>query len=130
MSTESGVRPGIPKALQDLTTSNILRVHNAFDQFISIARRNVAVMEWRTSTIHSDARDIMDKMIAFAEHNITTSLDFAQRLTRATNIHDLVALETAYVQSQTRAFAEQTIALAEALYRFHIRLNWRCRGTR
>ncbi len=72
-------------------------------------------MEWRASTAQSGTRDVWNKVIVFAEQNVATSFDLAQRLTHATNLRELVDLQTEFAQSQMRALAEQMTELGEAL---------------
>jgi hypothetical protein len=59
--------------------------------------------------------------MAFAEKNIATSFEFAQKVARAKNIQELTQLQTAFVKAQIPAFAEQAKALGQTVAKDAVR---------
>ena len=49
--------------------------------------------------------------MAFAEKNVATSFEFAQKVVRAKDIQELMQLQTEFVKTQMPAFVEQARAL-------------------
>ena len=45
--------------------------------------------------------------MGFAEQNITNSIEFAQKLVRAKDVQEGMALQQEYLQSQMKAMSEQ-----------------------
>jgi hypothetical protein len=101
--------------VQECAVANIQHAKNAFNEFIGMARNNVAAMEWHASTALAGAREVWNKEINFAEQYFTTSRDFAQRLTRATTVRDLLNIQATFAQSQMQMLAEQANELAGAI---------------
>lgn len=105
----------IPGSMQAVADKNIQQVRLAFDGFMSAARKNAAIIEWRAASVHSGSKDIWQKAIGFAERNITVSLDLAQRLVHANSLPEVVELQSAFAQSQMRALAEQAIEFGQTV---------------
>ena len=55
----------------------------------------------------SSAKDMGQKAMGFAEQNIANSFEFAQRLVRAKDIQEVMALQQEYLQSQMKAMSAQ-----------------------
>ena len=55
----------------------------------------------------SNAKDMGQKAMGFAEQNIANSFEYAQKLVRAKDIQEVMALQQEYLQSQMKAMSEQ-----------------------
>jgi phasin family protein len=53
--------------------------------------------------------------MAFAEKNVATSFEFAQKVVRAKDIQELMQLQTEFVKTQMSAFVEQARALGQTV---------------
>jgi hypothetical protein len=51
--------------------------------------------------------------MAFAEKNVATSFEFAQKVVRAKDIQELTQLQTEFVKTQMPTFVEQARALGQ-----------------
>ena len=51
--------------------------------------------------------------MTFAEQNIANSFEFAQKLVRAKDIQEVMALQQEYLQSQMKAMSEQAKDLGQ-----------------
>ena len=77
------------------------------DGFMTAAQKAVTTMETQADTAKSGAKDVGQKAMGFAEQNITNSFEFAQKLVRAKDIQEVMALQQEYLQSQMKAMSEQ-----------------------
>ena len=55
-------------------------------------------METQADTAQSGAKDVGQKAMGFAEQNIANSFEFAQKLVRAKDIQEVMALQQEYLQ--------------------------------
>jgi hypothetical protein len=115
MSGQSGRRLDGPIAFHECVEANIQHTKNACGEFLSMARNNAAVMEWRAAAAQSGVRDACDRAFAFSEQYLVTSCDFAQQLTRAKTIAELMTIQAAFMQSQMRLLAQQVNEFAGAM---------------
>ena len=52
--------------------------------------------------------------MTYAERNVATAFDFAQKLLQARDIQDLVRLQSEFVQTQIKVLGEQAKELGES----------------
>ena len=65
-------------------------------------------------TAQSSAKDVGEKVMGFAEQNIANSFEFAQKLVRAKDVQELMALQQEFLASQMKAMSEQAKDLGAA----------------
>ena len=115
MSDQSGKRLDGPMAFDKCVEANIQHAKNACGEFLSMARNNTALMEWRAAAAQSRSRDGCDRVFAFSEQYLTTSCDFAQQLTHAKTVPELMTIQAAFLQSQMRLLAQHANEFAGAV---------------
>lgn len=54
-------------------------------------------------------------MRTFAERNVATCFEYAQKFVRAKNVQEVMQLQAELVKAQLQAIAEQTTELADAV---------------
>src|SRR5262249_13861894 len=101
--------------LHECVEANIQHAKNACGEFLSMARNNTVLMESRAAAAQSRARDVCDRVFAFSEQYVTTSCDFAQQMTRAKTVPELITIQAAFLQSLMRLLAQQVNEFAGAV---------------
>jgi phasin len=105
----------IPPEMRNVAEHSVVQARQAFDHFMSAAQKAAAQIESQTAVAKAGAKDAGEKMIEFAERNVTTSFDFAQRLVRAKDLEEMMKLQTEFVRSQMEALAEQAQAIGQGV---------------
>jgi phasin len=103
----------IPPEMRALAEKSVEQAKQAIDGFISAAHRTVGVLEGQAETARKGAKDVSGKALEFAERNITSSFDFAQKLMRAKDVQEMLELQAAYIKSQMQVLAEQAKELGQ-----------------
>lgn len=103
----------IPANMRALAEKSVEQAKQAFDIFVSAAQHAVSTAENQTASVQAGAKDIGELAMRFAERNITSSFEFAQRLLQAKDPKDVMALHADYVNSQMAALTEQGKQLGE-----------------
>jgi phasin len=93
---------------------SVEQARQAFDGFISAAHHAVNAFEGQAQTARKGARDVTEKAMTFAEQNIASSFEFAQRLVRAKDLQEVLRLQTDYVQRQVQVLGEQARELGDS----------------
>jgi phasin len=117
MARNPGENFEIPAEMRAFAEKSVEQAKQAFEGFITAAQRTVSAFEGRTETARKGAQDIGQKTMQFAERNITTSFDFAQKLVRARDVDEMLRLQADYIRTQMQALAEQAKELGEGVTR-------------
>jgi phasin len=108
-----GSRFEIPADLRALAEKSVEQAKQAFDMFISAAQHAVSTVENQTVSAQAGAKEVGGLAIEFAERNIASSFDFAQKLLQAREPKDVIELHTEYVHSQIAALTDQAKELSK-----------------
>jgi phasin len=115
MAKEGTPRFEIPADMRAVAEKSVEQARQAFDIFISAAQHAVSTAENQAASVQAGAKDVGELAIGFAERNIASSFEFAQRLLQAKDPKDVMALHADYVNSQIAARTEQGKELGERL---------------
>ena len=123
MSMNTAEQFQIPPEMRALAEKSVEQAKQAVEGFISAAQRTVCALEGQAETARKGAKDVGGKAMGFAEQNIATSFEFAQKVVRAKDIHEFTQLQTEFVKAQISAFAEQAKALGQTVAKDSVRLT-------
>jgi phasin len=107
----------IPQNVKEMAEAGFDQARKAFDNFISTAQKTASQFEDQGAAAQASAKELGSKAVAFAEANIKASLDYAERLTKAKDIPEVLKLHSEHVQNQMRTLAEQASELGQAVSR-------------
>jgi phasin len=103
----------IPQEMRKFAEASMEQARRAFDGFINAAHTAVSDMDGRASVARTGAKDVTERAMEFAERNVAASFEFAQKLVRARDVNEVVALQTEYIKSQMEALRDQAQELGE-----------------
>jgi phasin len=112
MSNENMWNFDVPAQMRQLAEQSVEQARKAVDGFITAAQKTAETVENQAHTAQSGAKDVGRKAMAYAEQNITNSFEFAQKLVRAKDMQEIMALQAEFVQSQMQAMGEQAKDMA------------------
>jgi phasin len=117
MSDEGRDRFEMPDDMRSMAEAGFEQARKAFESFLSGAQQTASSIDGRNQAVRSSVRDISSKAISFAQQNMTASLDYAEKLLRATDLSEVMRLHTEYVQGQMRALTEQASEIGQSMGR-------------
>jgi phasin len=97
----------VPTQMRQFAEQSVEQARKAVDGFMTAAQKAVTTIETQADTAKTGVKDVGQKAMGFAEQNITNSFEFAQKLVRAKDIQEVMALQQEYLQSQMKAMSEQ-----------------------
>ena len=97
----------VPTQMRQFAEQSLEQARKAVDGFLNQAQKAVTTVETQASAAQSSAKDMEQKAMGFAEQNIANSFEYAQKLVRAKDIQEVMALQQEYLQSQMKAMSEQ-----------------------
>jgi phasin len=103
----------IPPEMRALAENSVEQARKAFDGFVSAAERATAELEQSAQATRAGAQDVGQKAMTFAEQNVASSFDLAQKLVTAKDMNEVVQLHTEYVRRQMEVLSEQARELGQ-----------------
>ena len=108
MTTGTTPQFEIPTDMRKMTKQSMEQVKAAIDTYLQFFKRSIP-----ENAIGGSA--LSDKVFEYAERNVASAFDFAQRLAQVKNVQDIVMLQTEFMRTQMQAMAEQAKELGEAM---------------
>jgi phasin len=104
----------VPTQMRQFAEQSVAQARKAVDGFLTAAQKTASTLESHAANAQTGAKDVQSKAMTFAEQNIASSFAFAERLVRAKDMQELVALQQEFLQSQMQALTEQAKDLGAA----------------
>jgi phasin len=117
MSVDGTNRFEIPKEMRSMAEAGFEQARKTFEGLLASAQQTAATIEDQGATVRAGAREISVKAVSYAEKNVRTSLDFAEKLLHAQDLAEVMRLHSEYVQNQMRALAEQASEMGQLVSR-------------
>lgn len=111
MAKDSGTFD-MPAEMWAFADKSVEQAKTAFDTFAAAARQAATAAQSQAMNAHSGARELGQLAMRYAERNIASSFDFAQKLMHAKDAAEVAALHSDYVSSQMAALSEQAKELS------------------
>jgi len=97
----------IPSQIRDLAEKNVEQAREALLGFMDAAQKATGA----TEMLPSGAKDTMTKAMSFAEENVKAAFDLAQKLVRAKDVQEILALQIEFATSRLTAMQTQAMEL-------------------
>jgi phasin len=103
----------IPTEMRTFAEKSVEQARQAFDSFMTAAQAAANSADKQASGARTGARQLGELAVGFAERNIASSFEFAQKLVRAKDSDEVLALQADYVKGQMAALNEQASELGK-----------------
>jgi phasin len=113
MDGNSGPNFQIPEEMRAFAEKSVEQAKQAFDSFIAAAQHAVNTMENQATSARSGAKEVGELAMRYAERNVASSFEFAQKMVQAKDAQEVMALHREYVASQMNTLAEQAKELGK-----------------
>lgn len=107
----------IPQNMKDMAEASFDSARKAFENFMSAAQKTATQFEDQGAVAQASAKELTTKAVTFAEANIKSSLDYAERLLKAKDLPEVLKLHNEHVQNQMRTLAEQASEMGQTVTR-------------
>lgn len=105
MNTTPGFE--VPGAMRELAEKSIGQARQAFDNFISTARRTAETAQGSAELARKSSQEVGAHTFRAAEQNVHATLDFAQKLIQAKSLQEALQLQAEFTRSQFAAVQAQ-----------------------
>jgi hypothetical protein len=97
------------KPSEDLSTmagQTMKQARGAMENYLDFFQKNMSASPWAGTELNKKVAD-------YAQQNVDTAFGFAQKLTQAKDLQDLVRIQTEFLQTQMKSLTEQAKDLSE-----------------
>jgi phasin len=101
------------RMLPNVAERSLEQAKLAFDKFMDAAQSTMNTFENQSKVAQAGAKEVTRKIKDFAEQNVTTTFDHAQKLVQTKDAQTLLTLHGEFVQSQMQLLTEQARILGE-----------------
>jgi phasin len=115
MSTSPTPQFEIPNEMRAVAERSVEQGKAAFQQLAQAAQEAFSTLEEQLTASQVGSLDIGKKAISFAERNVLSAFEFAQKIVHTKDIQELVQMQTEFVQSQMQVLSEQVKDLGETV---------------
>jgi hypothetical protein len=99
--------------VRQLTEKSVGEAKRAFDTLVLAAQKATTSFETQAAA-QSGSKEVHTRVRTFAERNVATCFEFADKFVHAKNVQEVMQLQAELVKSQLQAISEQTTELADA----------------
>ena len=103
----------IPPQVRQFAEQSVEQAKKAIDGVMAAAHKTVATIEGQAAAAQSGAKDMGQRAMSFAEQNVANSFDFAQKLVRAKDLQEVMALQAEFMRAQMQTLSEQAKELGQ-----------------
>ncbi|MFY9993129.1 MAG: phasin family protein [Rhodoplanes sp.] len=104
----------IPKEMRAVAEQSVEQAKLAFNNYLQAAQEAVSAFDQWVRASQLGAQGLCTKAMNFAQRNVLSSFEFAQKIVQAKDIEELIKTQTEFVRSQMQVLSEQVKVLGEA----------------
>ena len=114
MAKEPFEQFAMPDEVRAFVEQSVSQARTAFDGIAQAANQAVAQWKGQAEAARAGASEIAHKSMAFAEQNMSSTFDFAQKLMQAKEPAEVMRLQSEYLANQMRALSSQAQDLGQS----------------
>ena len=105
----------VPSDMRDLAEKSVDQARRAFDGFMTAAQKAAGQADTSAASMTTNAKSMGSKAMGFAESNVRSAFDLAQKLVRAKDLQEVLTLQSEYAKSQMTTIQEQAKELGSLM---------------
>jgi phasin len=114
MAKEPFEQFAMPDEVRAFVEQSVSQARTAFDGIAQAANQAVAQWKGQAEAARAGASEIAHKSMAFAEQNMSSTFDFAQKLMHAKDPQEVMRLQSEFLSNQMRALSSQAQDLGQS----------------
>ena len=105
----------VPNDLRDFAERSVEQARKAFEGFISVAQRATGVAGDAAASPQGGVKSVSAHVLSYTERNVNAAFDLAQKLARAKDPQEALALQSEYLRTQLAELQEQAKELGSVV---------------
>jgi phasin len=105
----------IPNSVRDIAGKSLEQARDAYGRLVESARQAQDMVSKSTEVFASGAKEVNEKLFAFAESNAKAGFDAATNLAKARDVKEIMEIQTSFTRGQIEAYTAQAQELSRIL---------------
>jgi phasin len=105
----------MPAEMRAAAERSITEARQAFERVMEAAKSGLSAVEGHGRAVQENARDVNATVMGFAEKNVASAFDYAQKLMQAKDPQTLMQLQIDFIRGQMQGLSEQAKVLGETV---------------
>lgn len=105
----------IADEMRVMTERSLEQAKQAFDNYMRATEKAVSLLETQVEANQRGGLDISKKAMGFAENNVRSAFEFANKIVQANDIQEVLRMQSLFVQAQMQVLREQVTSLGETI---------------
>ena len=97
----------VPNEMRDFAERSVEQARKAFEGFLTVAQRASGVAGDAAKTSQGGAKSVGAHVLSYTERNVNAAFDLAQKLVKAKDPQEALALQSEYMKTQLAVLQEQ-----------------------
>ncbi len=103
----------IPEQIREFAEKSVEQARQAFDDVMAAAQQAVSSAEESSESFQSGAASLGKQALDYAEENMASAFDFAQKIVNVSDPQEIMRMQTEYLKTQMTALGEQARGLTD-----------------
>jgi phasin len=103
----------IPPEMREFAERSVAQARKAFEGFMGAIQKTTGALD--NAPAIPGAKDMSVKAVAFAESNVNSAFDLADKLVHAKDMQDVMSIQADYLKTQLAAIEAQMKELGDAV---------------
>ena len=104
----------MPNEIRAFVEQSVAHARNTFDGFIQAANKAMGQFEGHAAAARSGANEIAHKSMAYAEQNMASTFEFAEKLMRSKDPAEVMRLQSEFLARQMQTLSAQVQELGQS----------------
>ena len=105
----------VPNEMRDFAERSVEQARKAFEGFLTVAQRTSGVAGEAAKTSQGGAKSVSAHVLSYTERNVNAAFDLAQKLVKAKDPQEALALQSEYLKTQLAVLQEQAKELGSVV---------------
>lgn len=104
----------MPNEIRAFVEQSVAHARNTFDGFVQAANKAMGQFEGQAAAARSGANEIAHKSMAYAEQNMASTFEFAEKLMRSKDPAEVMRLQSEFLGRQMQTLSAQVQELGQS----------------
>lgn len=105
----------IPTEMRDFAERSVSQARKAFEGFMGAVHKASSSVSEAAPAALSGTNDVSSKAVSFAEANVNAAFDLAEKLVKAKDVAEVIAIQSEFVRAQMDTIQNQTKELGASV---------------
>jgi phasin len=97
----------VPNEMRDFAERSVEQARKAFEGFLTVAQRATGAAGELSKTPEGGAKSVSAHVLSYTERNVNAAFDLAQKLVKAKDPQEALALQSEYLKNQLAVLQER-----------------------